>query len=741
MITVRTHQNPALRAALLFVCGIIAGDTIQLSSLAAMPLLALWAAGEFLLFFMRRTGALLSSLAPAATVILSAALALSLANNKDARVPAEGVRGTILIGEVADPPVTIGSRTRVLVEASLVLGGGSRVPPGTMVAVTITKRRRDTEPLRLDYGSRILLRGDLAFPPRKRNPGMFDTRKFYDANGISLVMVVRGHESVHILRREGGSPLYRDLVLPVREHILRMIDRTVGGEEGEYLKGLLLGVRTGMSREDREAFVNAGVAHILAVSGSNVAAVAATVFFLLGLLRVPHLLRSLLCCAALLYYMVLTGSQPPVVRATIMGLILLIGKMLEEKSNPLNALGAAAIGILMVEPRQLFDVGFQLSFSAVLSLLLLYPRANAVISHLQFRGFFRRPLLWLLRILALSLVASLGTLPVTASTFGRVSLIGLLANVAVVPAAGASVVLGITSAVAQPLSTTLAGSASLVNWLILHFSLVLTREAGNLPFASLETLRFSASMVLPFLALLALAFFSRRGARARALLILTLASCAGAVVIPADEWRERGRRDLRVSFIDVGQGDAILVELPEGRNILIDTGPSSRAYDSGKEIIAPFLKRMGVRTLDAIIVTHRHNDHEGGLHYLMRAFRARRLFIAASDTLRSDVEAPRGGEAILSTPGLRIYVLSPPSWAGARYRAGFSSPRRISQPRFSNRLTRFNTVVRVTRRPRAMASQISATVAPLPPAAHTASMISYCPALRFPCGFSIRICS
>ena len=206
----------------------------------------------------------------------------------------------------------------------------------------------------------------------------------------------------------------RSIVAPVRRYLLASIDREVGGEEGEFLKGLLIGIRSGMSPALRQAFMNAGVTHVLAVSGSNVAVVVAFFFLLFELVRLPKWLRLLATTAALLFYMVLTGSQPPVVRATIMALVFMLGGILQKKSNAYNALGLSALIIIAIDARQIFDVGFQLSYGAVLSIVYLYPIANDWISRVGASSIIRRMIVWLLRLCAVSVVATLGTLPLTA---------------------------------------------------------------------------------------------------------------------------------------------------------------------------------------------------------------------------------------------------------------------------------------------------------------------------------------
>jgi competence protein ComEC len=455
--------------------------------------------------------------------------------------------------------------------------------------------------------------------------------------------------------------------------MLTLIDQTIGGEEGEFLKGLLLGERGGLSSATREAFTNSGVAHILAVSGSNVAVVATILVFVSGFLRLPRALRTIAVSFGLLCYMVLSGNQPPVVRATIMALVFVLGRVFQEKQSVYNALGISALIILGIDARQLFDVGFQLSFVAVLSIVYLYPKVNAWLSNIPDRSAWRRATVWTLRVCAVSAVATLGTLPLTAMYFGRVSVIGIVSNIVVIPAAEVSVVLGFLSLGAGIFSSWLAGIYGEVNHLLLALTLWVTDLTGRLSFAYFETLRFMPADAIPFYAGLGLVTHLRVRDSARRCFVLFLAGLNIALFAPAPPQYARHSGTLRVSFIDVGQGDAMLVEFPDGKSMVIDAGPRNGSYDAGERTVVPFLKRRGISTVDLLVVTHPDNDHIAGAHAVFEQLDVRRVIDcgrpSASDTYEQyldDVreeqcphESVRAGRLITDFTGARLYVLSP----------------------------------------------------------------------------------
>lgn len=574
-----------------------------------------------------------------------------------------------LVGEIIDDPGSAGLRRRFVCRAERVLIDSVYVPFSTDVAVTVMCRNPDSLSGKCSYGAKVVLEGLLERPSLERNPGEMSMRAYYEALGITHVLDVRGEQKVCVLDAEGGAWWMRKCVYPARRWMLDVFTRTTGREEGEFLKGLILGERGGMGVLTREAFVNAGVAHVLAVSGSNVAVVAAVLFLLLDVLRIPRFLRIVPMLAGLLFYMVVTGSQPPVVRATVMASVMLIGRALQRPVNGWNCLGVSAIIIMAIDARQLFDVGFQLSYGAVISLMALYPVMNGWIGAIPGTFPGRSLFIWLLRVCAVSLSATLGTLPLTASCFGRVSIIGILANIIVIPATELSVLLGAATLGSALVNEGIAHIYGSLNWFVLHWTLVLTRVAGFSPVAYIDTVRFVPFDAVPYYMVLGAAFFGS-SRRLQHLTIALLASVALESVFSEAFSDVKTPGLLRVSIIDVGQGDAVLVELPGTGAFLVDAGPRTATFDAGTRTVLPFLKRRGIRALEFLAVTHVHADHIGGLASVVSVMKVQRILTVSPQSLgaslgslwREDfppMDSCVVGQPIALSPAARIYVLYP----------------------------------------------------------------------------------
>ncbi len=667
---------PAFRLSAIVVAGILIGKWIvlPLSTLSTLT-------GFLFLLVLALYVAIRRS--PDLQVFLTlsvVALSLSVGATKfafDAQRSFSGAEGfekrVVVVGTIKDIPVTRGQQTRFVMDADHLIDGSTRSRFPYSVLVTIHRTRRDTNERQFRYGNILALDGILSRPSEERNPGEFSLRQYYEANGISMLLFVKGVPPVVVADSAGGWWLIHDGILPVRGFIVDLIDVTLHGEEKELLKGLLLGERSGISGRTRQAFTNSGVAHVLAVSGSNVAFVAAFLFFLLEFLRLPKWVRMIMTCIGLLFYMLITGSNPPVVRATIMAFVFLLGGLAQEKTNAYNSLGLAALIILMLDARQLFDVGFQLSFVAVLSIMYMYPKANAWIGRIGSARIWHRTLVWVLRVCAVSLAASLGTLPLTAVYFGQVSIIGVLANIVVIPAVGLSLVLGFISVLAGLFSFWFAEAYAALNQMLLQGTLSVITFAGGLRFAFVDTLRFSAIDALPFYVGLAILVHLGNQQVMRRLIIPLLAALNIAVFFPPSPLQASPKDKLRISVIDVGQGDAILVEFPGDKTMLIDAGPTTLNYDAGERIVVPFLKRRGISSLDYLVVSHPHSDHIGGAPATLEHFDVKRV-IDSGQPVRSqiysryladikeeecEVLTAAAGTTMSGVENARVYVLSP----------------------------------------------------------------------------------
>jgi competence protein ComEC len=536
------------------------------------------------------------------------------------RGPRVLVKGTLVTDPAQKP-----NRTEIIIEADS-LGIHSPLSPARG-KVLIPLKGLTACPLK--YGDRILATGILTSPAGARNPGGFDYREWLARQGILAVLRTGSMDRILLIRRGCGNAFFRTLVYPVRRFALAFMDSTVRDESARSLvRALTLGDQGMIPQEVREDFSRTGAVHILSVSGSHVGFMYLILSVLFGAARFPAGLNAAATAAGLVFYALLTEASAPVVRATLMALALLAGSRMERKTDPYNTLGFAGLCILSWKPQNLFDVGFQLSFLSVFSIAYVYERLKTLFPGRASCHRARAPA-WTKTLIAagtVSIAAQIGTAPVTAYYFNWIPLVSVPANIIAVPLSGLIMAVSFTGLIIAPLHFGTASVYGALNGMLLDLFIKALHAIEKIPCSCLTIPSPSAvEMVLLYGMVLLLLNLRNASVAGKAMWVILLSANLGLWTHVAQN--RSGR--LRWIQFDVGQGDAALFQTPRGKTLLIDAGPKTETFDCGDKTIAPYLRRNGIRGLDAIIITHSHDDHAGGAEALIRRFKIGEIVIPA----------------------------------------------------------------------------------------------------------------
>ncbi len=456
-----------------------------------------------------------------------------------------------------------------------------------------------------EYGHRIRGYFRLRRPRGYWNPGAFNYPRYALTRGFYLEGWGWDRGEVQILDRAGGFWILRR-VFDLRKTMLKQIRAGFRGEEGGMLRAIVLGDRSGLSLETRNVFLNSGTYHILVISGLHLGFLAGALFFLARCLRLPRAASSLLTVLGVVFYTLLTGGSPPIVRAALMVSLYLLALILGRERDLLNTVALAAFLLLLWNPLYLFDAGFQLTFVATGAILVVLNRFD----------FSRLPRLsrWVLASLVASTAATLGTAPLLALHFNRASVTGIVANLLIVPLGGCLTAAGMAySLLLLPLQGGISLLESGVSFLARGMMNVASFFAG-LPLASIRLYTPPVLMVLTCYTLFGLMVFPvvRRRGLALGVTSMLLIGQVAWKLFPIE------RRGIEVTFLDVGQGDAIFLELPGGRTMLVDGGGSvDDRFDIGERVVLPYLWHRWVRHLDVVVLSHSQPDHLNGLRAVL----------------------------------------------------------------------------------------------------------------------------
>jgi competence protein ComEC len=536
-------------------------------------------------------------------------------------------------------PEPLPEKTRLYVAAEGIHLEEGRFPVTGNLLLTLKETRVDFR-----YGDRVRFISKLYVPRPATNPGAFDYRRFLGLQEIWVTAFVNRSDEVLRVEEGKGNPFFH-FVESCREKIRVFFDQNGPPESRGIIKALVIGERGDISQETNEKFIITGVNHILSISGLHVALVAAFFFaltrFLLKLF--PSLLlrfdlqktAALVAILPVIFYTFIAGLGVAAVRSAVMVLSFLLVLLLDREKDLYDALFLAAFGILIVSPGALFDISFQLSFLAVAALAYFIPPFKEYLSaakiwpenKLETPSFWKRKLwAYIGASLLTSLAATLGTGPLVAHYFNRLSLVGFITNLFLVPLMGfLNTLLSLLAAfmvfVAQPLAKIL----TVVNVFIMSISLALVDFMSRLSWASV---RVATPTVLEILLMYGMLVFLANLRRWKKALWGLVCLGVGLGIVQIHEFYSvRYGKELNVTFLDVGQGDAAVVRFPGGKTMVIDGGGSpDGSFDPGERIVAPYLWRNKVKKIDTLVNTHPHPDHLQGLIFLLDNFAVEKVW-------------------------------------------------------------------------------------------------------------------
>lgn len=527
--------------------------------------------------------------------------------------------------------------------------------------------------LSLEKGDLLEVSGSLREIRGPSNPGDFDSKEYWAHRGVFYNLLVRELPPPRVIANQSGFGDHLLAGVVRRGH--QAVDASMTAEQVVLLEGMLFGFKGEISEEQYSLFQKAGLVHVFSVSGFHVGFIVLIGVWVAKRLGKRKSTRFLIVFALIVIYGFMTAWPSPMVRASMMACLGLAAHYFGREKDLPTSLATAGIVLLLINPANLFEISFQLSFLATWGIIYLYPR---------WRDIIRVHAPWEKAAL-LSLAPQVATLPLAAYYFNLVSLISVVSNLLLVNVAGGAVILGFIGVVVAQFSQVLAsffmipagfltaivqGGSNLLGelpgsflwvaqpavWSIVavYFGMILLW--GKLPIGSGiqegETMGLreeEAELV-----------FNRIN-RIRIGIGLCLILIFAASLLTPGQFKDPGV--LRVVFLDVGQGDAVFIKTPRGFTILVDGG-GSLLYDVGEEVVLPYLRRQGIKRIDLAIATHPHTDHLQGLKTVLKECPAR-VVVAGEGTfaelcnLGSGLVSLNGQKEILLDRGARIWMWVP----------------------------------------------------------------------------------
>jgi len=518
-------------------------------------------------------------------------------------------------------------------------------------------------PNRLNLGSRIGFTATVYPLEEKRNPSQFDYKQYLASNDI--------YTQVGIQQIQNITPNTSFFSWTYWRHkVLEGIDNNFSKQTGSLAKALLIGYKNELNRSEKITFSRAGLSHIMAVSGLHVGFILAPFWLLIPFLwtiRYGKQFGFVLLVTILFIYAGLTGFSSSVMRASIVGIFLAYGKLFHKIRSSKNLTAVAALIILLLNPSDLFSIGFQLSFAAVYVILLTAPVIQRQLPDWIRYRWYGTPAM----VVVISFIVQIGLFPLLAYYFGEFSLVGPLANAFVVPILGIAVPYAL---LLIPVGMVFPEVSHLLNIPVDFFLKQLSwfvNMAAHWPWSwiqvHVESLLFFGIWISGIFLIASLPIPKMRWKVLIVFLGILCINQASHIV------QKLQPAQLELTFFDVGQGDAALVNTPNGKHFLVDTGRWQPDYNSAKYVIIPHLKEQGIDKLDAVFLSHPHADHIGGILELIHSIPIDTIYNCGAKydsklyqryhQLASQKQIPvkslTAGDQVPLDPALRLFTYGP----------------------------------------------------------------------------------
>ncbi len=456
-----------------------------------------------------------------------------------------------------------------------------------------------------ELGNQIIFAGKLKKPLENTNPMLFNYRLSLLSNKIHTTMTIKDYSIIEI--KDVDKSFKHRMRTSFRNNIESLFDSNLNEENSSLMKSIILGEYSYLEEENIEKYSNLGLAHILAVSGLHIGIIAGFLIYTLSHLGVRRKLNIAVTLGVIWFYGYLIGFPPSLLRANIMLSILFYGETLRELYNSINALFFAMFILLIINPMWIFNLGFQLSFMATFAIIYFTPKIQEV-----FYPYNNKITYGLSGILGVQV----GLLPIQAYYFNQISILSIFSNLIIAPILSLALIIGAVMIVLFYSIPMLIPFIGYILDFILSIEFYLVNILYKLPFGIIRFHSPEISEIIIYYIFILIVFgvieVSKLSSYIKKAIIYYLVALIlfNFIILFTD-------KSIEIQFIDVGQGDSILINTKEG-SYLVDTGGSIMdSFDVGKNITLPYLQKIGINKLKGVFITHFDEDHSKSLPLLI----------------------------------------------------------------------------------------------------------------------------
>mgnify|MGYP000203966679 FL=1 len=523
--------------------------------------------------------------------------------------------------------------------------------------ILYTKKGKET----LKYGDKIELVGNFKLAKERRNPGGFDYRFYLKTKKIYGIVTTKNTKRL----KENNVNIISMIANKTANVIKNQSKKLLENKKACLLIGLLIGDTDEIDEETKEDFRNSNLTHMLAVSGLHVSYVLLAVNYIITKVKIHKKLSKIIVMLLILFFILVTGATPSVLRAGTMTIYLILGGIFYRRISVFSSLNLSLLVIIIMNPYCLFDVGLQLSYAGTIGIVYLYPiikekiynKANSIL---------------------ITISANIVIIPIMMYNFNIISLTFFISNLLAGPIIGIIIILGFSIIIISLIFFPIANIFSKILNLLIILFLNTAKACANLPFSKIFIITPTLKFIFLYYCLLVFIIIKEKiqirisiklKNKVIAILIILV------IINPIKYFSNIKQSNLKIYFVDVGQGDSTCIVTPKNKIILIDGGGNSKDenYDIGKQTLLPYLLDKKINKIDYCIVSHFDSDHCGGLMYILKNLKVKNIiigkqyeeyenykeFIKIAKDKKINIRVVGAGEKITIEKNLYIDVLWP----------------------------------------------------------------------------------
>lgn len=510
----------------------------------------------------------------------------------------------------------------------------------------------------LSYGDKIIIKGNFEEASSARNEGGFDYKQYLKSKNIYGIISV-DKKDIKLIKKNNVGVI--DLLANKVSNSMKIkIEQNLSNETSKLLSGILIGNKNNLQKEIQEDFRNSSLSHVLAISGMHVSYIMLGITFVINKMKFNKKVSKIITIFILLFFIILTGKTASVTRACFMSSYIILASLFHKKAHVLASISISLLIILIINPYLILDIGLQLSYGGTIGIVLIYPILKKVKKKKEdksskFKKIIHKIKDKILDIILITISANLVIFPIVLFHYNTISFTFIISNLLISPIIGIIIILGFISVFASYIISPISKVMFLILQTFLNLLIKIAHFCAELPFSKVYFPTPKIYVIIIYYVFLIFIILARnkiiviKKINKKIIIIFVI------IIIILNLILNFIPKTFTISFIDVGQGDSMLILTPKGKKILIDGGGSrdEESFNIGKQTLIPYLLNKGITKLDYILISHFDSDHVGGILSVLEELKVEKVIICEQE----ENENYRRFKEIVKNKKIKVYVV------------------------------------------------------------------------------------